>query len=120
METFNARIISAYIKFERDVFITAGLVVGGDGWGQGFGGSLLVNKHLGFNEKSGWGMEYISEIMETVGVEEWSELQGKYIRIKRKSIQDKIDSIGNIVEDKWFSPSVLADKWKLDDKAQHE
>ena len=41
--------------------------------------------------------------MDTVGVERWEDLKGKYIRCKVKGWGGTIDEIGNLIEDKWFN-----------------
>ena len=119
MSIENVQISSAYIRVERGIFLTAGLFVDGDGWGQNFGGSLLVNKHHGFNEKSGWGLEYISRIMEIAGVEEWSDVKGCFIRIKRGAESEAIEAIGHIIKDDWFSPRELALKYGLGESGRN-
>ena len=48
-------------------------------------------------------MESISKILETVGVDTWEQLTGKYIRIKDNGWGSMIDEIGNLMEDKWFN-----------------
>lgn len=49
------------------------------------------------------GMEAISKILDTVGVDAWEQLKGKYIRIKYRGLGSTIDEIGNLMEDKWFN-----------------
>ena len=41
-------------------------------------------------------------IMDTVGVERWEDLKGKYIRIVDEGWGSSVKKIGNIIEDKWF------------------
>lgn len=48
-------------------------------------------------------MEAISKILETVGVDNWEDLPGTYIRIKDNGWGSTIDEIGNLMEDKWFN-----------------
>ena len=47
-------------------------------------------------------MEAISKILEVVGVDEWEDLPGKYIRIEYKGLGSTVTKIGNIIEGKWF------------------
>lgn len=49
------------------------------------------------------GMELISEILDVVGVNDWEDLKGKYIRIKDNGYNSTIDEIGNLLEDKWLN-----------------
>lgn len=53
-----------------------------------------------FSTKS---FEAISKILETVGVDKWEDLPGKYIRIKDNGWGSTIDEIGNLMEEKWFN-----------------
>lgn len=49
------------------------------------------------------GLEAISKILEIVGVEKWEDLKGQYIRIEDNGRGSTIDTIGNLMEDKWFN-----------------
>lgn len=49
------------------------------------------------------GLEAISRVLETVGVDNWEDLKGKYIRIKDNGWGKTIDEIGNLMEEKWFN-----------------
>lgn len=48
-------------------------------------------------------MEAISKILDVVGVDNWEQLPGKYIRIVDHGWGSTIDEIGNLMEDKWFN-----------------
>ena len=48
-------------------------------------------------------MEVISRILDVVGVDNWEDLPGKYIRIKDDGLGSTIDEIGNLMEEKWFN-----------------
>ena len=41
-------------------------------------------------------------IMDTVGVEKFQDLKGKYVRVATKGWGDSVKIIGNIIKDKWF------------------
>lgn len=49
------------------------------------------------------GMEAISKILDMVGVDNWEDLKGKYIRVKENGLGSSIDEIGNLMEEKWFN-----------------
>lgn len=49
------------------------------------------------------GLEAISEILNVVGVDNWEDLKGQYIRIKDNGWGSTIDEIGNLMNDKWFN-----------------
>lgn len=48
-------------------------------------------------------MECLTEIMNVVGVRNWEDLNGKYIRIEYNGLGSTIDTIGNIMKDDWFN-----------------
>ena len=48
---------------------------------------------------------YISQVLDTVGVDTLEDLQGKPIRVDNE--RGFIKAIGNFLEDKWFSPTEL-------------
>ncbi len=64
----------------------------GDSRHQGFGGYDL--RH--------YGIDMIVRILDTVGVEHWEDLTGKYIRAEIKD--GLIIAIGHITEDQWYYP----------------
>lgn len=57
---------------------------------------------IGKRKYSAKGMEAISKILDTVGVDKWEDLPGKYIRFEDNGWGSTITKIGNIIEDKWF------------------
>ena len=74
----------------------------GGGYGQGFGGYALDGK--GGEQGHAKSILCIRKIIETVGVEKWEDLRGKYIRIKKASEHaGPIEEIGNIMDEKWFN-----------------
>lgn len=77
------------------------------GSGQGFGGYGLDEPYgdrAGIRNRRGtaYGMEFITRIIATVGVDKWEDLPGKHIRVKAG--YDKVIAIGHIIEDRWFEP----------------
>ena len=105
MEIKNARITNVSITMADHGCLTFQLSLDGGGWGCCFGGYSIGTGFLGADEFSGYGkgLEAMMRIMDTVGVEKWEDLKGKYIRCKVGNWGDTIDEIGNILKDKWFN-----------------
>lgn len=102
-EIRNAKITNVSLNFKNHGCLTFDLCVEGNGWGTVFGGYCLGNGYLnadGF-KGSDKGLEAIMRIMDTVGVEDIMDLNGKYVRIPILSGKS-IHAIGNIIKDKWF------------------
>lgn len=100
----NARIKSADLSMADHGCFTLWLNIEGDGWGCGVGGYCLGKGYVGATkfEGSPKGIEEIMRIMDVVGVSEFSELAGKYIRVETNGVGGIIKKFGNIVKDKWF------------------
>lgn len=64
---------------------------------QGFGGCLL---YTSAEDKGNYAGHYMARILETVGVENWEDLKGQYVRVDRD--WSRVYGIGHITEDKWF------------------
>lgn len=63
------------------------------------------------------GLEAISKILETVGVDSWEKLPGQYIRIKDNGWGSTIDEIGNLMSEKWLN---LRDFFSVKDKTYNK
>ena len=101
----NAKIVCARISMEDHGCLTFLITLDGGGWGVNFGGYCIGHGSLGADEfcaENGSGLVAMMKIMDTVGVERWEDLNGKYIRVKTKGLGERITTIGNIMEDKWF------------------
>lgn len=70
----------------------------------GYGGYCIGHGYLGAKEfdASDKGLIAMMKIMDTIGVEKWEDLVGKYCRVKTDGWGSSISIIGNIMEDKWF------------------
>jgi hypothetical protein len=105
MEEKNAVIVSVLITNDDHGLLSAWLHLDYGGSGQGFGGYNLylpkIFTHTG-NQKNYAGL-FIWRCMEIGGVDEWSKLVGKTIRV-RGEFFGPIDAIGHIVKDDWFYP----------------
>lgn len=102
MEFENAKITNAELTMEDHGVLTYYITLEGRGWGCNFGGIVIGNGYLGAIEFKGSekGTEAIMRIMDTVGVNKWNDLKGRYVRV---DISDRsIHKIGNIIENKWF------------------
>lgn len=105
MEIKNAIIKSVSLGYE-DLYriFTCSLILDYGGERQVFGGYSLdtYNKELDKRIGTAYGLEFIINILETVGVDKWEELKGKSIRVKAD--YEKIYAIGHYLKDIWFKP----------------
>lgn len=100
----NARIKDVRLSMADLGVLDCGLVLDGGGWGVMLGGYVLGKGYLGADEFEGSakGLECIMRIMDTVGVEEWSDMKDKYVRVATKGWGDTVKIVGNVIQDKWF------------------
>jgi len=105
----NAVIESAEIQLSRGFALDCWLHLRFGSGGQGFGGYVLggtsgeAGKH---SEQPNIAAEFICAVLVAAGVESFSALNGKTIRIAKDSPRGTIKAIGHIVDrDKWFDPS---------------
>ena len=104
-EIKNVKITNVSLTMADHGCLTFYLTLEGDGWGVNYGGYCIGLGFLGsdsFTAKNGGGLVAIMRIMDTVGVERWEDLKGKYIRIVDEGWGSSVKKIGNIIEDKWF------------------
>jgi hypothetical protein len=106
----NAKITGTMLGTEDHGILSCFVYLEWKGAGQGFGGYCLdtpIKDGKGkFKCRQGtaYGMEFISRILRTVGVDKWEDLKGKHCRIR--SNYSKIKAIGHIIDDVWFEPEV--------------
>ena len=105
METKNARIVSVSLTRADHGCFSIWLTLDYGGSGQGFGGFALdgpynntlkrreANKALGY---------FVMRVLDVVDVDSWEKVAGNNIRV-RASL-DKVEAIGNFLEDRWFCP----------------
>lgn len=102
----NALVTNVDLSMADYGCLTLAMTLDGGGWGVVYGGYCLGKGYLGadddFFSGSAAGMEYLMRIMDTVGVEKFQDLKGKYIRVATKGWGDQVKIIGNILKDKWF------------------
>lgn len=104
-EIKNVKITNVSLTMADHGCLTFYLTLEGGGWGISYGGYCIGLGFLGsdsFTAKNGSGLVAIMRIMDTVGVERWEDLKGKYIRIVDEGWGSSVKKIGNIIEDKWF------------------
>lgn len=111
----NALITNVDLNMADHGCLTLAMTLEGSGWGVVYGGYCLGKGYLGadddFFDGSAAGMEYLIRIMDTVGVEKFQDLKGKYIRVATKGWGKPVKIIGNIIKDKWFdAETFFADK----------
>lgn len=106
----NAKIENVDLSMRDHRILTLKMVIKGNGWDCCYGGYDLGHGYLGARDFKGSvkGTEYIMQLMDTVGVDEFSALKGKCIRIASATNWGKtLKIIGNIIQDKWFDPENL-------------
>jgi len=98
IKTLNAKISYAGLEIEHGV-LTCTIMLEFGCEGQGFGGTMLYNPGHPDSDTAG---KFVYDVMETVGVDRWNDLAGKYVRIKAD--RSRVYEIGHTIEDKWFNP----------------
>lgn len=101
----NAIIESAFLgEHDGGGFLDASIFVNYGGACQGFGGYVLYApqnwKHHKLLSAAG---HHIWRLMKVAGVDDWSKMKGRAIRVKVKD--GLIKGVGHIIEDDWFIPS---------------
>ncbi len=102
-EIMNAIITRTMLGNEDHGILTLFLFLDFDGSTQGFGG-YDIRQNAG---------TWIKRILEVVGVDNWDDLKGKTIRVKKYGYNDPIYGIGHIIKDKWFCPKEEIYQWNL-------
>ena len=105
MEIKNAQITGTMLGREDHGIFTFMIFVKCEGWECGVGGYALdyYDKELDERIYSAKSLKAVSKILDVVGVDNWEDLPGKYIRVKDYGWGTTIHDIGNILEDKWFN-----------------
>ena len=104
-EIRNARITDVSLTMADHGCLTYFISIEGGSFACNYGGYCLGHGYLGaieFNASSK-GLEAMMRIMNVVGVDRWEKLKGKYIRIVDPGLGGTVETIGNIIEDKWFN-----------------
>lgn len=103
-EIINMKIERTSLTMADHGCLTFFLTISGGALGCNFGGFSLGHGYVGSNhfEGSAKGMEAIMRVMDTVGVDRWEDLTGKYIRMVYPGLGGSVKKIGHITENKWF------------------
>lgn len=104
IEVRNAIITSADISSGNHGILDASLMLDYGGSGQGFGGwALYLPKDFRHaSDAPNFAGHFIWRVLEIAGVDEWSRLVGKCVRVRQE--HSKVHAIGHIVKDDWFTP----------------
>jgi hypothetical protein len=114
MEIKNVQISKVSISMADHGLLTFTIFVKGNSLGCSLGNYMNGVGHLGAKEWKGNGSAIVAmmKIMDTVGVNKWEDLEGKYVRVKLDGYDSTMHCIGNLIEDKWFD---LKEFFKNDD-----
>lgn len=104
MKIENAKITNVSISMADHGCVTFWLHIELNDCLCGIGGYCIGHGYLGADhfDGEGLGIEAMARIMDTVGVDKWEDLKGKYIRVVNEGWGKSINEIGNIIKDKWF------------------
>ena len=104
MKIENAKITNVSLTMADHGCLTFWITIESAGWGCSIGGYCIDHGYLGAKKFDGCGpgLEAMMRIMDTVGVDKWEDLKGKYVRVKTEGWGDTVTCIGNILKDKWF------------------
>lgn len=109
IEERNAIITHAEITNDDHGLLTAWLTLDYGGMGQGFGGyCLYLPKSFTHHKLLSHAGHFIWRVMEIAGVEKWSQLPGKTIRVRHQ--HSGVEAIGHIVKNDWFCPRLDFDR----------
>jgi len=105
MEIKNAVIDSTSLNFGDRGCLMSFVNFDYGGSFQGFGGYLLyAPKGWTHHDKLSPAGHWIVRVCECAGVTDWDKLKGMTVRVKL--VDGLIKSIGHIVKDDWFTPSI--------------
>ena len=90
----NSQITRTHLGFEEHNILTLDLTLRGSGWGIGFGGYRMDGPR---------GMDCLKELLETLEVGKYEDLDGMYIRAVLDGPNGKCIAIGHLLKDRWFS-----------------
>lgn len=108
----NGVIESADIVFSRGFALDCWLFLKFDGTSQGFGGYVLGGSPFDETavcarhaDQTNLAADFIGGILAVAGVEKFSQLPGKVIRVQRETPMGAIVAIGHPIKDRWYRPA---------------
>lgn len=114
----NALIEGAQIRLDRGAFLCAWIDLDyGDSSHQGFGGHVLgADKSCAAGDHRNmpnYAAEALVKIMQCCGVEQWKDIPGKAVRVKRScaGMSGDVIAIGHITKDVWYEPKKDFNGW---------
>lgn len=121
-EIKNAKITKAELTMENYGCLTLQLLVEGNGWGVCLGGFVIGKGYLDAKEFEGSakGTEEIMRVMDTVGVERFTDLVGSYVRVEVGRLGDRVKKFGNIIKEKWFDFDEFHKSENTNEKVKYE
>jgi len=111
----NAKIVKTTLGFEDHGILTFFIECEFEqGSRQSFGGFRLDAPS---KNEDGWvghafGIACVRKVIDTVGVDKWEDLKGRYLRIKKSGYNGPIEEIANIMEDNWLNLKLLSDSYR--------
>lgn len=116
----NAVIESTEIDMGDRGLLTAWIELAYSSGGQGFGGyALYLPKGWAHHELKSFAGHFIFRALEVAGVEKWSQLKGKTVRVRHTCVH--VEAIGHIIKDDWFCPEsdfAISQKDKFSDSTE--
>lgn len=110
VEVVNCKIAATQLGFDGGVMLGT-LQLQAKGFGVAFSGHV-IHVPAQTQEQEDWqtsfGMDYITRVLQTVGVRLWEELPGQAIRLMREGNQ--VVAIGHLIEEVWFYPRELGEQ----------
>lgn len=108
---FNAEIESADIRFDRGFILTCWITLKWEDAGQGIGGYVLGGSPFdetaacaAHQDQPNLAADFIGGMMAVGGVEKFSDLKGKIVRVGKSSEWGDIVALGHPVKDRWYEP----------------
>lgn len=91
----NGKIENVILAKNEDKLIFR-LLISGDNWGCNYGDFDIADKWFA-------GPKSIMDLMDVLGVVEFSEIKGQYLRVAVQNMEEPVRIIGNIISDQWFN-----------------